>query len=481
MRLRNSLVSSTHGRRVAAVLSLLLVAIAWVTLPAAEAGRRRSPDFPAPLVAPVLAPPSLPPELRVAAIYADTDESAGLDPVVVVEFDESFELPETDYRISVYAGAPEGDQVRASLRSSGGDEEGTIEVGDGTSFEDVRPIDARFDGQSARLTIPGDDIGDSGSLWAEVELTGQAPFVTPLFPLDDVLNRGEVGRIGADDVVWAPDGLPASLPASPTLAVDGETLTLTYSAAPPTEVAGTRLSNVVDVVRVASSYEDGGQARYQIAVDNAAGQVVLFDTRDGFPVAIPADPATWLVKGLDGRPAEAGTTIEVDLEGVFEAFAFTPTDEGTALGVARSLTVDAATAIRADGAVATLGWFQGLEASTSPTIAERSDASSAAEPAEQSDSSGFPILLLGAIVVILGIAVVAWLLVRRGPRATEEPARLRMPMAKREEPIIEPVEVTPDERNELDRLTHDLFGDSGGNETGDHAPISRQDTPTDAT
>ena len=139
----------------------------------------------------------------------------------------------------------------------------------------------------------------------------------------------------ADDVVWAADGLPASLPASPVLEVEGDTLTLTYTEGPPTAVGGVPLSNVVDVVRVAASYEDAGQARYQIAVDNAAGQVVLFDTRDGFPVTIEADTSSWLMQGLNGAPAGPGTTIEVDLDAVFEAFGFSPTDEGTALGVAR--------------------------------------------------------------------------------------------------------------------------------------------------
>ena len=66
---------------------------------------------------------------------------------------------------------------------------------------------------------------------------------------------------------------------------------------------------------------------------------------------------------------------------------------------------------------------------------------------------------------------VVGLFVRRGSHEEEEPARLRMPM-KRPEPVVEPVEVTPAEQSELDRLTRDLFGDDPAPNEDDRTPES---------
>jgi hypothetical protein len=417
------------GTVVAGAVVLLLLAVTAgplaaqtdPTAPPESVAEAEPAPFPVPIVAPMLSAPD-PAVLAVRTVYMEWDEE-GTNPTIVVRFAAPYTLPANGYRLSVLFGDPKGRSVRASMRAVEGAPVGSLEVGTVDAFAELGPIKATTtaDG-TARLTVPFDSLPVSGSVWVVAELTDPAAsFVSPLYPLDQFLDRGVPGVLSASSSAWMtrPGEVQPTLvdlQAPPELTVEGTTVSLRYSEPVPTEVGGVLVSTLVDVVRIAPDYDDAGQAPFLVAVDHVSGTVNLLDGTQPIPATLTPASDEWLLTELPSRISD-GTVVEFDLELVAEEFGIEFSPDTMALGAARSITLSDDTVVRADGVQATLAWFE-FDAPIEPVAPET------AAPAERGGSpeDGLPwVLMIGgaAVVLLLAIAGLRWRRRSRDADATE--------------------------------------------------------------
>lgn len=436
-------------------LLAVLVGLGLVAAPGPIGAGTTSP-FPEPVVAPVFVPDGTPTQLSVTSVAIDTD---GPRAVADIRFAEPFGQPDVfRYRVALLVGDPAGEQQRVSLLVDGGVPLGVVEVGDGDEWEATGATAATFDrADGVTVELPAGFAPAADDLaWVEVALaeseTGPVDrFVTPLVPAADLFGAsGDVvhtaGRAWGS-VDEQPPAPAVAVPDPPGARLDGDQLVLAFSGPLPTELGGEGVVNVVDVVRIADGFADGGAAPYLVTVDHGKGTVSLLDGTGVLPVEVATDE-DWLVRDLPGTAVLAGTEVVVDLPAVAAAFGLGPGTEGLAVGTARSITLDSGRVVRADGVLATTDW---LAAAPDPATTTSTTPADSPGATGGDDDSVLPFVLVGLGIVALGGA--AWF----GLRWWEHRRHHRMtgPIPESPPPVAAPDEA---EQARLDTWTDELFG-----------------------
>ncbi len=409
-------------RSVLAGLLVSLVAAVGVVLPTSgsEAGAQES-SFPAPVVAPV-DPASADLRVAVVAFYGGEESSAEQPAVVVQLAGDATALP-SGSRVSVLSGDPAGEQARTSMVLIDGEPTGVLETSsDGLVWEGQADAQVDFTADGAvLLELPESQV--SGPAWIEVETPDGASFTTGAYPLPVVLGFGEPGALSTATLTseQAPDGsntvATVTLDSVPELQLGSQGITVSSASAPPTELDGVGVTQVVDSVRIAPDYTSSTRVPFFATIDQASGDVQLWETHDGLPGPAGIPASTFVTTPLS--PDGEGSTITIDRARLLEAVGLAPDDEDVAIGITRTVILDDGRQLIAEGPVGTVAWFGG---STTPvetpegvatTVAVRIAESSSAD---EDGGPSVPVLAGAVLLLTLLIGVAVWS-ARRSRRA----------------------------------------------------------------
>jgi hypothetical protein len=450
----------------AGLLAALLLAVPGVAAgqTATTVGEESSAGvaFPLPVVAPILVPAGTPAPLAVtsfgvqdaAADGAGDEADAAAPGTVEIRFAEPFDLPTAfRYRIDLRIGQP-GETGASETRISfvvddGAEPEGVVEIGNGSGWDAQGEVDVTFEPGEVTIGLPADLAPEPDDLaWLDtslVESEGDAAdrFITPLVPADQVLTPTGPA-ISAAQWAWGsidqqPPAAALDLGPAPLLSLEGDEVVVQYQESIPVVADGRAVVKVVDVVRIAPDFADGGAAPYLVVIDHERGAVSLLDGTLAMPAEVPNDGA-WLVTGLPERDIGSLDEVRFSLPAVLDVFGIEATDLATddqvGVGIARSAQVASGVqdsfSVRSDGVVATTSWL--TAAATAPvTPSSQPAGANADDAAGESDDGGDNIIVfvaIGCLVALLGTAaflVVRWLEHRRrvmasGPVVVSTPA-----------------------------------------------------------
>lgn len=404
----------------------LLVAALFGCAPSASAQDPGAADPLAPLSA-RFPPRGTTPPTAVSQLSVEEGDEGG-DPIVVVGFAQGFPLPADGYAVRASIGDPGAERIRASLVVAGGAPTGTLERGDGTTWEPLGATRVGFDeAGKVRIEVPADVVADRPAIWVEVQEGDTTVAGTPFFIWSELRGDGEPSVLGVSDygVVTdgqlAPTGDIVQLDGGPTVAYANGSVTISFPTPPPTDVRGNPVVTVIDYLRFGPEPLPGGLPPFYVTIDHTARQVLLWDGRSGLPVAVPADPATWVTQGFpppDPAGAPPATEIVLSLDGLALAVG-TPVDDPTfGMGLARSAALADARIVTFDGATGLLPWFEGSAAATLPPIeediAELAPPTTAARRTADDGGPGVvPWILVGLVAALVVVGVVIWLVRRQ--------------------------------------------------------------------
>lgn len=477
----------------AATAALLVVLLGAPSVSAQEA-------FPAPIVAGVLPAEGTPAPLAVTSLRVE----GGADGrTLVVAFAAPFEMPDVArYRVALLLGAADAPRQRLSLLAEAGVATGVVERAERPDWVSSGATEVALDGAEVRIGLPDDLVVDADALaWVEAALVeaegGEAErFVTPLFPALDLLV-GSGPDLDAASMAWSsataqPPTEAVDTGAAPAVRVEDEEIVVTFGGDIPTSVGGQPVASVVDVVRVASGFSGGALAPYLIAIDHDKGTITLLDGTQALPVEVETD-GSWILEDLPATDVREGTEVVFELPAVLSAFGLPDAADATGVGVARSITLDSGTVVRADGPVATLAWYAEGGAPTPPPggavdpatgssaipgtatdgAVEGGVEQGAGDGASAADGEGgrsvLPVVAVACVVILLGAA--SWLVVRWLEHRRQEV--VVGPAAERR-----PVSPSADERARLEAFTSELFGASAV--PAAPAPTERAEPPDTA-
>jgi hypothetical protein len=407
---------------------LLLV----VVVGAGTVGGAQTADPPAlaPLSARFPARGTTPPTAISQLSVEQADEEA--DPIVVVGFAQGFTLPADNYAVRVLVGDPGAERVRASLVVEGGSPTGTLERGDGSSWESLGATRVSFDpaGQ-ARVEIPGELVADRTAVWVEIDEGGTVVAGTPLFTWPELRGEGDPAVLGVSDFGLVTDGqlVPTGdlvqATDGPRVEYANGSITISFAGPPPTELRGNPAVTVIDYLRFGAEPANGGLPPFYVTIDHTSRQVLLWDGSSGLPTPVPADPAGWLVQGFPppdpATPAGATPSeIVLSLDGLSQAIGLPVDDPTFGMGIARSVALADARIVTFDGITGLVAWFEGSAAATLPPIEDdiaELEAAPTVPPAPADDGDGLgsaPWIILGLVAALAVVGLVIWAVRRQG-------------------------------------------------------------------
>lgn len=384
-------------------------------------------SFPAALVAPVPAS-EVPVERSVTDLYVPPTTEPDT-PQVVVQFRSPFTLPRRPYRVSVLAGDPNGQRLRASLTASGTPDgsgsipvTGKLEKGDGRGpwqpvGNGTTPVQFVPSGL-AIITLPLPEVPAGGAIWAEVETgtDGKLVTVTPPYALDSLLGRPADGLLPATpfgqvvDATGTVTDEVVPLSGGPTLSVANQTLRLSSTERPPDTVAGQPVQQVLDYVRIAPDYNRRAVLTHYIVVNRTDGTVRLLDGYS-VPPADRTDQPGWLIDGVTSGSAAGPATISFDLPALAAALGMELGPTTSAFGVRRELVLADGRRVAADAVMGTLGWFDPGFVAATP--AAPGGATAQVQDTEPTGDRRTIALVVAGVAVLGALLVGVALLVRR--------------------------------------------------------------------
>lgn len=376
------------------------------------AGAQEASSFPAPVVAPI---DPVDADLRVAVVAFYAGEGSSPDqPVIIVRLAGNATALPSGSRVSVLSGDPAGEQARTSMVLIDGEPTGVVETSpDGQSWEGQSDAQVGFTPDGAvSLDLPASQA--SGPVWVEVETPDGASFTSGAYPLPVVLGFGEPGVLTTATLLseQAADGNNAvvgtALDSVPEVQLVNQGITVSTATAPPTEVDGVGVTQVVDSVRIAPDYRSSTRVPFFVTIDQASGDVQLWETHDGLPGPASIPASTFVTTPL--TPNGDGATITLDRARLFEAVGLSPDDEEAALGITRTLILDDGRQLIAEGPVGTVAWFDAFATPTdAPDPGVTTDEVRVAESGSGDDDSGPSAAVVAAVValvlVLIGAAV----------------------------------------------------------------------------
>lgn len=348
----------------------------------------------------------------------------GQQAAVAVGFAGPFEAPEGRWRVSVGVGDPTGVWVRSSMQWNGSEASGEAFRLDGLVADDLGSVAVNVQtGGLVVIDLP-DAVFDGSladALWVEAVLgddaAPEAAVRSDWFPRSAVFGEGAPGLVtgGRFGTVLGADSAPVGTGADPVVVDAGAPAVVQVSGdsavvelgAPPVDVAGQAVAEVVDVVTFTTdpiTLSGGARMRVNLttgAVDlttgDLGGPVSLSD--DGAPV-VQADPS-WLPSGAPGPVdplAPASASLSVDLTAAFDLLGLGAPGESLAVSVTRVVSAADGTQVVAAGMAADRSWL--VQGSSLPVLTAPPD--TAEESGGDSDVVG-----LIAVGVVVGLMVVA--------------------------------------------------------------------------
>jgi hypothetical protein len=373
--------------------------------------------------------PQVVPELSAAELYLEADDEVA---IWVVRFRTGFPLPADGYRVSIVAGDPAGAQVRASLVVDGGAPTGVVEAGDGASWERAGDTGARFDPSGVvQIESPSDPVfsDPASSIWVTAEVPpGIAAIQSPVFGVRDLRGEGDVraqrvatwgtvtdsGSGPTDEFIDGGEG--------PSVELRDDAIVLRLAAAPPADVRGNPVTDVVERVWVGPQTDASATLPYAITVNETRGVISLLDFSTGFPVTVGGTEAAWLVQGLPpGGTPPGPSELVFNLRGLSETLGFDLADPSLALALDRTVALVDGRRITYAGVTGLATWFAGEAAPTLEPIEEDVDAlqpTTTVGAGGSGDSSSPNALVLGALALLLVVALIGgavWLYARHRP------------------------------------------------------------------
>ena len=388
--------------------------------------------FPSPLVAAVHAAPS---DVAAEAVTGFSI-APGLDdasPVLAVTFADPFALPTGSWRVSLLVGDPDGEQVRTSLRASGGTTTGRIETGSptgGGSWAVVGETDAAYDPSGLVVLtldtslLPVADGATPQLSWVEVVVGDGDPVITPWFSWADVAGTGTPGLVpsgrfvplAAEAGTEGASGPPAVVDlgigpevglvsATNTAGAPTSTILVLGGAAPPSVVDGVAVTESVDLLRIAPDYVDDAVLTPYVEINNTTGAVRLVDGRTWPPPDATGD-STWLlatnVPDTQGRPVTA-----IDLTAVLTAVGASPARDAVALGMSRTLLLEDGRQVVAEGVLGDVTWLDTAVGLVSPVQTVPPTAfAPVAEPTTSDDTIDWILAVAAAVLLLAGLSLV---------------------------------------------------------------------------
>ena len=402
--------------------------------------------FPGLLVGPIPAA-DVPVERAVTDVFVTPTSKDPDRPNVAVQFRSPFPFPAHPYRISVLVGDPHGARLRASLIDTGNGvaswraERSTALPPSGPpaagaalpeSVPSWQVLDSQPNGADfsptglAVIAVPLNDAPAGGDVWVEVESGSDGTQVntSPLFaraalfaptPPGYPLPSSTTGQLTEAD--GTSTGQLVTLPDGPTVALAGHDLKVTTTERPPTQLAGQRVTKVVDVLRIAATYDTRGVVTDYVSIDRTTGEVRAFDGTTLPPTDRTGD-ASWLTTGLSpGDPATAGT-MQIDLDGVARALGIELAGTTSGIGIRRQFVLADGRQIVAEGVLGTLVWFDANAAADFGSNRSTPDGAPLGPVADTDSSPSWIGRAIGGVLALLVlIAVVAAIVLRRRRRA----------------------------------------------------------------
>lgn len=424
--------------------------------------------FPAPLVAPV-PPAEGGPELSIADLYQQPGPDATTTNVVI-RYRAPFALPATAYRASVLVGDPGGVRLRASFVSTGagpgttgttagttgatkgttagttpgttpgtipgatgatGQTTGIVETSDGSTWRDAGTTTASFDpAGTVTIAVPLASAPPGGAVWAEI-VQGQATTPTrstPFYSRDAFFGTVKAGTLPTSSfgVVTKPDGTRladvAKLPEGPLLSVVNQSVSVTYDTPPPLQVLGQNVTQAIDSVQIAPSFEGGAVVTDFVRINRSDGSIGLYDGFNATPIDRSGDRA-WLRNGLTAGSPGAPVTVTFDLRAITSALALAAPDN-IAFGLSRTFVLADGSVVTAAPVLGTSAWFN-----EPPKAATTSTAPTGTSAASSRDQ--LPLIIGAVIGVVVVFALLALLLARRRRSSGPEPEAEPGPVAER--------------------------------------------------
>lgn len=350
-------------------------------------------------------PADTPPPLAVTSL--SLTRPRGDEPLsAVVTFRERFDPPGR-WRLVVAVGDPGGESSQSVLEAGtdgrlvgsawriGGGAPGGRDGGRGQS---LGVVEGAFSGSRAVLEIPASAPEDGSVVWVEVS-SDSGRVVLPPVEWRTMLGRGVPGRIETAAVGVDRQGVLHRIAGVSTLeVVDGNAVA---SFGPmPTEVGGTPVASVIEVLRVGPPREDGGSSPFFVTFERPGGRITLWDARRFPPVAVETEVERWLRQGGGATGAE----LEIDLAGVAAVGGFAGASGRIEVGVERRVQlVDSSVVVFASPS-APPAWFA-HDGSTGAEAVGRVRGAETARESPPAESAGGDGVAWGRVALVVAVAL----------------------------------------------------------------------------
>lgn len=180
----------------------------------------------------------------------------------------------------------------------------TVERGAATTFAPAGRTPVSLGDDALTVTLPHAGSTVETSLWVQTVQAGRS-WTSPLYDFGALTSRpqptAEPGT-RAEPVTGANPATAAFVPATTTVSVSTETVSVSFTGTLPTRAAGQPVRSVTDVVELRPAGQLG-PAPFELRMAYAEGRMQAYRAGDPQPLPFPAGPST---TNRDGSPARSG-------------------------------------------------------------------------------------------------------------------------------------------------------------------------------
>ncbi|MFN8038100.1 MAG: hypothetical protein U0Q07_02720 [Acidimicrobiales bacterium] len=182
--------------------------------------------------------------------------------------------------------------------------EATVERGVATTFAAAGRTPAVIDEGDLTVTLPESGATIETALWVQVARDGRT-WTSPLYDFSALTSRPQPTAEPGTRALPLSGANPAQaafVPATTSVSLGVERLSISFSGSLPTRAAGQEVRRVTDVV---SLRPDGGTGAppFELHLQYADGRIQAYRAGDDQPLPYPAGPGT---TGRDGSPPKTG-------------------------------------------------------------------------------------------------------------------------------------------------------------------------------